>query len=159
MRKTFVKPFMIFIDEDPCSDQFASILKNSKHMKTGDFGTPFFHSVNNSGNLLADLSNMLYKATVNSVTTIILLSSDYLTELIFRLAKVSAISHSNIMWVAIEFSSSVADTVTPSLLLSILQDLSTRESSIPVLNNSANKPLNSKAIASLAVKEQTVTKL
>ena len=158
MRNTFVRPFMIVIDEDPCSDQFASILKNSKHTKTGDFGTPFFHSVNDSGNLLADLSNMLYKATVNSVTTIILLCSDYLTELIFRLAKVSAISHSNNIWVAIEFSSSVADTVAPSLLLSILQDLST-ESSIPVLNNSANILLNAKAIASLAVKEQTVTKL
>ena len=158
MRNTFVKPFMIVIDEDPCSDQFASILKNSKHMKTGDFGTPFFHSVNNSRNLLADLSNMLYKATVNSVTTIILLCSDHLTELIFRLAKVSAISHSNIMWVAIEFSSVVSDTVAPSLLLSISKDFST-ESSNPVLNNSANKLLNAKAIASLAVKEQTITKL
>ena len=158
MRKTFVRPFMIVIDEDPCPDQFASILKNSKHMKTGDFGTPLFHNVNNSGNLLADLSNMLYQASVNSVTTIILLCSDYLTELIFRLAKVSAISHSNIIWVAIEFYSSVGDTAAPSLFLSISHGLNT-ESSIPVLNNSANKPLNSKAIASLAVKEGAITKL
>ena len=154
--KAFVREVMIVVDSDLCSRQFASILKNSTYDVAGPFGLVIFHFVNDGSNLLSDLSNMLYTATVKSVTTIILLCSDFLVELIFRLARSSAISFSNVLWVALEYSSVVDNTLAPPLFLSISK---ISESTLPTLNFSANKLLATKAIASLAVEEKVFTKL
>ena len=114
--------------------------------------------MNDSFNLLSDLSKMLYKATIQSATTIILLCSDSLVDLIFRLARSSAISYSNIIWVAIDYSSSINNSFAPPSMLSISLNLDVGDA-IAVLNNSATEVLVVKAIASLAVKEQVITKL
>ena len=149
---------MIVVDQEPCSQRFASILKNFTYSQASNSKLPLFHFVNDSSDLLSNLSSMFYKATVKSVTTIILLCSDYLIELIFRRAISSAIPYSNILWVAIDYSSAINDTLAPSLLLSV-SHRSGIDSNSAVLNNNSNKILATKAIASLAVEDKVITKL
>ena len=148
---------MIVVDQEPCSHQLASILKNSTSIDTGNYQEPLFHYVNDSFNLLSDLSKMLYKSTIHSATTIILLCSDSLIDLIFRLARSSAISYSNILWVTLEYSSTINYSLAPPLLLSISLKLDTEDAVKVVLNRNANKILVTKAVTSLGVKEQIIT--
>ena len=157
INRALVQPVMIVVNQDSCSQQFASMLKNSTYTGTGNGQEPFFHVVNDSFNLLSDLSQMLYKATVQSVTTIILLCPDSLIDLTFRIAKLSAISYSNIIWVTIEYSSTINSTLAPPLLLSISLKL---DIDIPIaeLNKSASKVLVERAVAALGVKEQVISK-
>ena len=149
---------MIAVDQDSCSNQFASMLKISTYANTDNDQEPFFHYVNDSSNLLSDLSKMLYKATVKSVVTIILLCPDSLIDLILRLARSSAISYSNIMWLGIEYSSTINNALAPPLFLSISSELGTN---LPVaaLAGSASRILAAKAFASLGVKEHIITNL
>ena len=153
---TLVQPVMIVVDHDSCSHQFASMLKNSTHVNTDNHQEPFYHFVNDSSNLLSDLSKMLYKATVESVATIILLCSNSLSDLILRLAKTSAISYANIIWVGIEYSSNINNNFSPPLLLSLSLELDT-DDTIDILNESAERIMAAKAVASLGVKEKTIT--
>ena len=154
--KTFVQPVMIVVDQDLCSHQFASMLRRSMYTAISNYQVPFFHFANDSSNLLSDLSKMLYKATVEFVATIILLCSSSLSDLNLRLAKASAISYSNILWVAIEYSSTINNTFEPPLLLSISLEFDT-DDAIAILNESAERILAAKAVASLGVKENTIT--
>ena len=157
--RTFVQPVMIVADQDSCSHQFASILNNSSYTNFINYPEPFFHFVNDSANVLSDLSKMLYKATVESVTTIILLCSDSLIDLILRLAKASAISYPNLIWVGIEYSSAINNTFAPPLLLSISLELDTNAAAIAVLNENAERILAAKAVASMGVKEKAITNM
>ena len=151
-------PVMIVVDQDSCSQQFASMLNNFTYAATGNVQEPLFHYVNDSSNLLSDLSKMLYIATVQSVTTIILICSDSLTDLIFRLARSSSISYSNVLWVSVEYSSTINNTLAPPLLLSISLKVGTDVASA-ALNASAIKILATKAVASLAIKENKISNL
>ena len=156
--RTFVQPVMIAVDQDPCSRQFASMLKNTTYTDAGSYQVPFFHFVNDASNLLSDLSKMLYKATVQSVTTIVLLCSDSLIDLTFRLARASAISYSNVVWVAIEYSSTINNTLAPPLFLSISFKFDTHVP-LAALSGSASRILAAKTVASICLNEQDMTKL
>ena len=149
---------MIVVDQDSCSHQFASMLESSTYVGASIHQEPFFHFVNDSSNLLSDLSKMLYKATVKSVTTIILLCPDSLIDLILRLARSSAISYSNIIWVGIEYSSTINNVLAPPMLLSLSFELGI-DFPFATLTESASRILAAKAVASLGVSEHVITKL
>ena len=150
----FVSQFMIVVDQDECALQFAENLRELAKNLSGSILT---HSLDKSRELLSDISKMLYLATVNSVRTIVLLCSDYLAELVFRRARLSALEHSNILWIAVEFSSGSGNMAAPSLLLSLSLEGAVDET-LPVLDASATNLLDMKAIVSQCVKEGTVTK-
>ena len=95
---------MILVDQDSFSNQFASMLRSPSYVNTGNYQQSSFHFVNDSSNLLSDLPEMLNKATVQFVTTNILLHSHSFSDLIFRLAKSPATTYSNIIWVDLEHS-------------------------------------------------------
>ena len=155
--RTFVQPVMVVVDQDLHSQQLASMLKNSTNDDTGKFQGLSFHFVNYTSNLLSDLSKMLYKATVQSATTIILLCPDSLIDLVFRLARSSAISYSNVIWVGIEYSSNINSKLAPPLLLSVSLKLDT-DATVALLNKSANNVLATKAVASLGLQEKVISK-
>eukprot|EP00795_Rhopilema_esculentum_P014569 gene14569-5642_t len=158
MKDVFTQPIMIIVEEDQCAHYFADKLAHvtDKQRQEGsrqDTGELYFHRIGGGSTMIEDIRTMLYKAITTSTATIILLSSDGLTELILARSKSIATLKSNVIWVTLE--SNIEERFVPSILLNLESD--GNDDNLPSLSWSSLNLLNIKRAMIVGTKENQLS--
>ncbi|XP_065053994.1 glutamate receptor ionotropic, NMDA 2B-like [Rhopilema esculentum] len=150
INEVFVKPVMLVTDEqDPCVKNIANTLS-----KISDDGL-FVQKVGSTRSLVKDITEAVNKAITTSTSTIILLCSNHISELILA----RSISHpalkDNVIWVTV--SSNIKKAIVPTILLNVEFE-ENKASLLPSLNKDSIMLLAAKKVVSLSVESKRLSR-
>ena len=150
INEVFVKPVMLVTDEqDPCVKNIANTIS-----EISDDGL-YVQKVGSTSSLVKDVTEAVNKAITTSTSTIILLCSNHISELILA----RSISHpalkDNVIWVTV--SSNIKEEFVPTILLNVEFE-GNKASLLPSLNRDSIMLLAAKKVVSLSVESKRLSR-